>query len=462
MTDKTPPAQGINKLYFAAWRWHFYAGLYVIPFLLMLAITGFFMLILSTYWSETGDRLTVVPAAQSLSVADQIKAALAANPDATAVSEYITPYSADTVARVTVTGGAQDMIVAINPYTGEVLRQTADGTTWYLWFEKIHGDLLIGRTGDIMIEIAAGLGLVMVVTGLYMVWPRGSGWSAMFIPNLAAKGRAWWKSLHQVVGTWTSLLLVGFFVTGMAWASIWGEAYVQAWATFPAQKWDAVPLSDQTHISLNGDGAKQVPWALEQTPLPLSGSAAGVQVLPEGTVLDYAAMVDLGRKIGLAGRFHITAPTDDTGVWTLSQNTMSYDGSSPTMDRTLHMDQYTGKVLADVRYGDYGLAAKAMAVGISLHEGQIGLWNFLLNLVFLVLVVFICVSGLVMWWRRRPKDLRLAAPPKPSDLGLWKGAVTIAVVLSIAFPLIGAVLVGVLALDVLVIQNSPALKRVLS
>ncbi|SMO90464.1 hypothetical protein SAMN06265380_11618 [Ruegeria faecimaris] len=22
---------GANKLYFAAWRWHFYAGLYVIP-----------------------------------------------------------------------------------------------------------------------------------------------------------------------------------------------------------------------------------------------------------------------------------------------------------------------------------------------------------------------------------------------------------------------------------------------
>ena len=55
---------------------------------------------------------------------------------------------------------------------------------------------------------------------------------------------------------------------------------------------------------------------------------------------------------------------------------MSYDGASPTLDRTVHVDQYTGKVLADVRYADYGVAAKAMAVGIALHEGQLGWWNF--------------------------------------------------------------------------------------
>jgi uncharacterized iron-regulated membrane protein len=29
-----------TRLYRAVWRWHFYAGLFVIPFLLMLAVTG--------------------------------------------------------------------------------------------------------------------------------------------------------------------------------------------------------------------------------------------------------------------------------------------------------------------------------------------------------------------------------------------------------------------------------------
>ena len=29
-----------REFYIAAWRWHFYAGLYVAPFLVMLAVTG--------------------------------------------------------------------------------------------------------------------------------------------------------------------------------------------------------------------------------------------------------------------------------------------------------------------------------------------------------------------------------------------------------------------------------------
>ncbi len=38
----TPSALGI-KLYGAVWRWHFYAGLIVVPFLTFLAVTGLIM-----------------------------------------------------------------------------------------------------------------------------------------------------------------------------------------------------------------------------------------------------------------------------------------------------------------------------------------------------------------------------------------------------------------------------------
>ncbi len=51
MTDTTLGAEApaartaASKLYFLAWRWHFYAGLFVVPFLIMLAVTGFFMML---------------------------------------------------------------------------------------------------------------------------------------------------------------------------------------------------------------------------------------------------------------------------------------------------------------------------------------------------------------------------------------------------------------------------------
>lgn len=58
-TAPQPDAAASSRLYRAVWRWHFYAGLYVIPFLLMLAVTGFFMMLFTTYLPEHGDRLPV-------------------------------------------------------------------------------------------------------------------------------------------------------------------------------------------------------------------------------------------------------------------------------------------------------------------------------------------------------------------------------------------------------------------
>jgi uncharacterized iron-regulated membrane protein len=188
--------------------------------------------------------------------------------------------------------------------------------------------------------------------------------------------------------------------------------------------------------SLNGNGRKQVPWAMEQTPLPESGSASGIAILPSGTELNLSNMVVLGRKIGIEGRFRVSVPADEKGVWTLSQNSMSYDSPSPTIDRTTHVDQFTGKVLADVRYSDYALPAKAMAVGIALHEGQLGWWNFAINTLFCLSIVFLCVSGVVMWFKRRPVG-HLGAPLYPREYSVPKSALGLGAILAAAFPLGG-------------------------
>lgn len=454
---------GVNKLYFAVWRWHFYAGLYVVPFLMMLAVTGFFMMLFTTYLPEYGDRLSVSPEGTPMPLAAQEAAALAAVPGATGLDQYIAPYSPQTAALFEVADGADGIVVALNPYTGQVLRQTVNGDTWNLFFERIHGTLLIGDLGDRLIEIATTLGLLLVITGIYLAWPRGgSSFRDMLVLKAAAKGRAWWKSLHQVIGTWTSVILAFFLITGLAWAGLWGN-HVQAWSTFPAEKWDNVPLSDQTHLSLNRDGEKEVPWGLEQTPLPLSGSAAGVAVLPEGTVLDLTAMAELGRKLGIEGRFRVTPPKDAAGVWTLGQNSMSYDGASPLLDRTVHVDQYTGMVLADVRYAEYSAPAKAMAVGIALHEGQLGWWNFALNAAFCAVVVTACFTGIVMWWKRRPaRAARLGAPQKPDQTPLTTGMIVIAVVMCLVFPVLGLTIAAIAVFDLIVLRALPPLKRALS
>jgi uncharacterized iron-regulated membrane protein len=204
-----------------------------------------------------------------------------------------------------------------------------------------------------------------------------------------------------------------------------------------------------------------VPWALEQTPLPASGSLAGQAAV--ATPVDIDGVVAFARGLGFEGRFQLNLAAGDDGVWTISHDSMSNDGTDPMADRTLHIDQYTGNVLADIRFADYSAYAKMMAVGIAFHEGDLGNWNLALNTVFCLAMIFLPVSGVILWWKRRPDAARrLAAPPLPRDVTLWKGALATVVVLAIAFPMAGAAILTVVLLDLLVLRRLPALKRALT
>ncbi|MFB2553101.1 PepSY-associated TM helix domain-containing protein [Ensifer soli] len=466
-TDQTAARAGApsaRAFYITAWRWHFYAGLYVAPFLIMLAVTGLVMLWSSVLVGRDGEKYhSVTPAAETLAVSRQAEAALSAVPDGSLV-QYIVPRTPEQAALFRVNAGDRSLMVAVDPYRGTVLGSWPRRDALYDLANTIHGTLMIGVVGDRLIEIAAGFGVVLIVTGLYLWWPREARrGAAAFAPQLSLKGRNLWKSLHQTVGIYVSVLLLAFLLSGLTWAGIWGERMTQAWSTFPAEKWDNVPLSDATHASMNHGGVKTVPWTLEQTPMPASGSDAGTPGIADGQPVDVDGVVALARASGFDGRFQLSYPSGDEGVWTIARDTMSNDSANPFSDRTLHVDRYSGKVLADVGFADYGVAGKAMAVGIALHEGDIGAWNVALNTVFCLSVVFLSASGIVMWWKRRPAGAaRLVAPALPEKMALWKTGAIVMVAVSLLFPLTGAVLVGVLLLDLVLVRHVRPLKRAIS
>lgn len=461
MTTKTPLAQpdgGANKIYFAAWRWHFYAGLFVLPFLCTLAVTGMMMLWIAWIDGRDGERTAVVPQETKMAVSLQSEAAVATIPGGT-LKQYVAPRRDDLAALFRVDAEGEAIMVAVDPFTAQVIETYPRRSAWYDFFDAIHSDLMLGVTGDRMLETAASLALMLVATGLYMWWPRDTGWRRAMLPTLGA-GRSLWKSLHGVVGLWMSVFLVFFLISGLAWAGIWGGKMVQAWSQFPAEKWDNVPLSDDTHASMNHD-RREVPWALEQTQMPASGSDSGLTGVTGPVTID--GVDRLARAIGFDARYQLNLPAGETGVWTISRDSMSTDSTSPTTDRTVHVDRHSGKILADVRFEEYSIAGKAMAVGIALHMGTLGLWSVLANTLVCLSVLFLCVSSVVLWWMRRPaKAGRLAAPPMPKELPLWQGAVLVGLAVSMAFPMAGLALLMVLTFDLLILSRLPGLRRSLT
>lgn len=453
-------ARRSDRFYFAAWRWHFYAGLFVVPFLVMLAVTGAIMMIYTGVGNELGQAPSVAATGDPLPVSQQAEAALGAVPGAT-LNAYVAPEAADRPSYFTLTQGEASISVAVDPFTGKALAVTDTARTLRGLAESIHGTLLLGTFGDRMIEIAASLGMMLIATGVYLWWPRNRSLGSALRPRLSLKGRAFWKDLHATAGIWVSVMLFLFLLTGMSWTGIWGERFAQPWASFPATKWDNVPLSDLTHSDLNTGVLHEVPWGIEKTPMPASGSGAGTPGVTGPVSLDSVTAWALSQ--GFGGQFRVSLPEGETGVYTVSIDGRNEDGRSPADDRYVHIDRYTGKVLADVAVADYPLVGQGMAWGIALHKGLAGTWNFILNLVALALVLFICASGMVMWWKRRPAGaLRLAAPPAPRDMGVWKGAVLVGLVIAIAFPMGGLAILAVLALDTLLLSRLPAAKRLVS
>jgi uncharacterized iron-regulated membrane protein len=58
----------------------------------------------------------------------------------------------------------------------------------------------------------------------------------------------------------------------------------------------------------------------------------------------------------------------------------------------------------------------------------------------------LAVSAGIMWWKRRPAG-SLGVPPMPSDPRVFRGLIAILVVGGLIFPLVGASLIVMLALD---------------
>ena len=421
--------QQANRRYLTVWRWHFYFGLLVVPFLTLLAVTGLGMLLFANITGKEGERLHVTPQAQVQPLSAQAEAARQfVNEKSASMVQYIAPRADDMVAVFRVNNDDKATMVAVDPYTAKVVNSMPRSKGWYHTMDEIHGDIMLGTAGDYLLETAASLTILMMITGIYLWWAKQGRLKPMLVPK-AGKGRSWWRDLHGAFGTWVSLILLLFCLSGMAWAGIWGGKMVQSWSQFPAGKWGVEPnpvSTLPTHGDVLNDGkTKEAPWVLELTPMPVSGTTKG-----------------------------------ETGVWTLSQDSMSYDMVSPTADRTVHIDRYSGKILADIRYDDYNFFGKFMAVSIALHMGTLGWWSVLANVVFCLAVIFICVSGCVMWWKRRPSEARGLVPPAQKiKLPVWWAMAVPLLVVAVLFPTAIIAIAVIWLLDTALLSRIPALSR---
>ena len=188
-----PPAAGQApgaRWYNAVWRWHFYAGLFCIPFVLWLALTGTIYLWrpqLEGWLDRSYDYLPV--ASPTFSPDAQIGAVVRAVPGSS-LHKYVLPESPRHAVRIIVAAGGVDRRVYVDPHSLAVLNVVREEDRPLNVVSRLHGELLAGAWGSYLVEIAACWTIVMLLTGLYLWWPRNrKGLAGVLYPRLSSGTR---------------------------------------------------------------------------------------------------------------------------------------------------------------------------------------------------------------------------------------------------------------------------------
>ena len=428
-----------SALYRAVWRWHFYAGLICLPFLAMMAMTGGLYLFNTEIENQVYHPLLFVNPAQTNPLQPQQIADIAAGPEHYRVDYYQPAAGPDRSVEVGVDNPGR--AVFIDPYTGARLGELAQGERLMDVVKHIHSLAIVGTWANRWIEIVAGWAIVLVISGVYLWWPRGRSSGVLSVRGSPGK-RIWWRDLHAVTGVIASAAILFLAVTGMPWSGYWGDRFstlTNAWGVgLPEYLWNKVPQSKVPMAS-----KVDVPWTLSKATLPQSpgahaGAAAG------GLNAAVAAIAGLG----LAPGYRINLPVDEQGVY--SATLFPQDA---TQERVVHLDQYTLQPLMDIRYADFGIAGKATEWGVAVHKGrQYGWLNQGVMLLGCVAIVLLAVSAVVMWWKRRPAG-QLGAPLRKHEDRLARTVLVIAVVLGLVYPLLGLSMLVALGFELLLPQT---------
>jgi len=450
----------LTAFYRTIWRWHFYAGLFVMPFILILSLTGAFYLFKPQVerWEERA--WTDLPTQGTVSPDRHRDAALAAFPGARFHSYRLPRQESDAAAiHLALPQGHAMRDVFVSPQ-GNVLGSLDPETRLMAIDQKIHGQLLLGKRGSWLVELAASWAIVMILTGLYLWWPRGRGLAGVVWPRFGLGGRALLRDLHAVTGFWVAGLALVLLTTGLPWADVWGSAlkavraemgWVAKYRNGGKQDWTigGQAMDDGEHAGH------------DHTAMLAGGSAmpSGAHRMPDGSVMTMSP-VSLSEIVARAKAEHlafpviVSPPGGKAAGWSVKS-----EAQNRPLRVSIQYDAMTGAEVSRETFAEKHVIDRVVGYGVAWHEGQLFGWvNQLIGVATALMLVTLAVSSFIMWRRRKP-DGMLGAPPA-LDAKLQSPLVKCLVAfLIVALPMFALSVVAIWLIDRIAISRMPHFAR---
>jgi uncharacterized iron-regulated membrane protein len=447
-------------LYRTIWRWHFYAGLFVMPMVLILALTGAIYLFKPQVerWEERA--FHGLPLASAVSADTQVDAALAAFPGAKFRSYRLPERDGDAaLVHLALPVGETMRDVFVSPQ-GKVLG--ALDPQWRIMqvAHDIHGQLMLGKRGSWLVELAASWAIVMIASGLYLWWPKGRGLAGVLWPRPGSGKRLFWRDLHAVTGFWVAGLALVLLITGLPWADVWGSAFKAVRAemgwTKGAQDWTigGVPAASDEHAG-HDHAAMMAGMKMSDMADHVAGNEHDMPMVTLDQIVRQAKAEHLPFPV-------IVTPPSAPQRWggaSEEEWTVKSDTQNRPQRVTISYDAITGRETTRENFADKHVIDRVIGYGVAWHEGQLfGLFNQLVGVATALMLMTLSISGFVMWRRRKP-EAALGAPPLPPMPARIGGIVAIALLLAALLPMLAISLTLLWLVERLILMRISAVSR---
>lgn len=256
--------------------------------------------------------------------------------------------------------------VFVHPSTGEILGRHVFSETFLYDVFALHRWLLAGDTGKRIVGVSTLVFLVVLVSGLFLWWPRNKRElrDRLRVKRTRNPARLVFD-LHVSLGFYAMPFLFLMAFTGLAWSFDWFHDGIY-WVT------------------RSSPPSREAP-TVEPTDAPISLEAARASALS---------------ALGEASHVTLSLPQEPDRAWTAR----ALSRSAPH-DRALdavHLDPSTGQVFATDRYQDRNLGARTRSTFYAIHVGTIfGEPTRLLAFVTSLLGATFPITGFLMWLRKR-------------------------------------------------------------
>ncbi len=408
-----------SKIYLAVWRWHFWAGLVTAPFLIALSLTGAIYVFKQELEPLLYPDLYHVNPNSDVATFDEARdAARAALPDFDHFFLSL-PVKRDhswflAAQKRDPSGGREFRWIFYDPYAKQVLGHRSNDEGFFEIVLNIHRTLLAGSWGRTLTEVATCWAIISILAGLYLWWPRKKEkvWG-VWIPRFRGSARVLLRDWHSVPAMYLSIFVLFILLSGLFFTQYWGKAF-QA-------------------VNLFSGGIPSYYLDPPKSKLPDPNVAPQESISLEQVHAAAASAIDLSH-----GYFSLEIPPPGTEEPFKLTTNFAMPLRKPSI---VFIDQYNGDVLYADTFANFPLGAKISLLAYPIHVGSIfGTATKILAVISCLLIIVMSITGVWMWWRRRPPG-KIGSPKKPPKKTVPHWIAWLTVFLAIFLPTVGITLI---------------------